>query len=57
VTWPTKKGGAVVDWSRDATDAYVIARAAQVNGPIQPPAKKLKKAAKPTVAAGGTVSP
>lgn len=57
VTWPTKKGGAAVDWSRDATDAYVIARAAQVNGPIQPPAKKPKKAAKPTVAAGGTVSP
>lgn len=43
VTWPTKKGGAAVDWSRDATDAYVIARAAQVNGPIQSSVKKPKK--------------
>ena len=28
VVWPTKKSGAPADWSRDATDAYVIARAA-----------------------------
>lgn len=28
VVWPTKKNGESVDWSRDATDAYVIARAA-----------------------------
>lgn len=27
VQWPTKKNGEPVDWSRDATDAYVIARA------------------------------
>lgn len=30
VKWPTKKNGASVDWSRDATDAYVIARAASL---------------------------
>lgn len=28
VAWPKKKNGEPVDWSRDATDAYVIARAA-----------------------------
>lgn len=28
VEWPKKKSGVPVDWSRDATDAYVIARAA-----------------------------
>jgi hypothetical protein len=28
VVWPKKKNGEPVDWSRDATDAYVIARAA-----------------------------
>jgi len=28
VEWPKKKNGEPVDWSRDATDAYVIARAA-----------------------------
>lgn len=27
ITWPKKKNGNDVDWSRDATDAYVIARA------------------------------
>lgn len=45
-TWPLKKNGAAVDWSRDATDAYVIARSAAVNGPIVPvkKAKKSKKA-------------
>jgi len=43
VTWPTKKNGAIVDWSRDACDAYVIARAAMVNGPFVPPVKKNKK--------------
>jgi hypothetical protein len=26
VNWPTKKNGQPVDWSRDATDAYVIAK-------------------------------
>jgi len=26
ITWPTKKNGDAVDWSRDATDAYVVAR-------------------------------
>jgi hypothetical protein len=43
--WPTKKSGKVVDWSRDATDAYVIARAASVNGPIVV-VKKPKKSKK-----------
>ena len=28
IVWPLKKNGKVVDWSRDATDAYVIAKAA-----------------------------
>lgn len=27
IIWPQKKNGAPVDWSRDATDAYVISRA------------------------------
>lgn len=27
IVWPTKKNGNVVDWSRDATDAFVIAKA------------------------------
>lgn len=30
VAWPLKKSGKVVDWSRDATDAYVVARAAHL---------------------------
>lgn len=30
VQWPLKKSGKIVDWSRDATDAYVIARASQL---------------------------
>jgi hypothetical protein len=47
VAWPLKKNGKEEDWSRDATDAYVIARAAQVNGVIQAPAKKPKKSPKP----------
>ena len=55
--WPVKKGGKLVDWSRDATDAYVIAKAASISGIIQPAAKKPKKVAKPTAVAGGTVSP
>lgn len=34
--WPKKKDGTTpVDWSRDATDAYVIARAAAIDGPPQ----------------------
>ena len=51
--WPQKKSGNVVDWSRDATDAYVIARAAAVDGVIVP-VKKMKKAPKPP---GGCVFP
>jgi hypothetical protein len=35
VQWPLKKSGAPVDWSRDATDSYVIARAAMVEGPVK----------------------
>lgn len=30
VDWPKKKNGEAVDWSRDATDAYVIARASSL---------------------------
>ena len=30
VVWPTKKNGKLVDWSRDATDSYCIARAAMI---------------------------
>ncbi len=30
ITWPKKKNGSDVDWSRDAVDAYVIARAASL---------------------------
>ncbi len=41
VTWPTKKSGQVVDWSRDACDAYVIARAAAIEGVV--PARDAKK--------------
>ena len=48
VIWPIKKSGNVVDWSRDACDAYVIARSAQINGPFQLIAKKPKKKPKPT---------
>jgi hypothetical protein len=44
VQWPLKKSGNIVDWSRDACDAYVIARAAALNGPVQPPVKKSRKA-------------
>jgi len=32
VSWPTKRSGRIVDWSRDACDAYVIARAAALAG-------------------------
>lgn len=46
IEWPLKKSGKMVDWSRDACDAYVIARAAAVNGPVQPPAKKPRKSKK-----------
>jgi hypothetical protein len=31
VAWPLKKNGKVVDWAMDATDAYVVARAAQLS--------------------------
>jgi hypothetical protein len=30
VVWPLKKNGSPVDWSKDATDAYVIAKATTV---------------------------
>lgn len=43
VKWPTKKSGNVVDWSRDACDAYVIARSAAINGKFVPAPKKLRK--------------
>lgn len=46
VHWPTTKTGKVVGWSRDATDAYVIARAAAVEGVIEPAAKPAKKSKK-----------
>ena len=45
VSWPLTKTGKTEPWSRDATDAYVIARAATVEGPIQP-MKKVKKSKK-----------
>lgn len=35
VQWPLKKNGEAVDWSRDATDAYVIARAASIQGQLK----------------------
>lgn len=43
IVWPVKKSGKTVDWSRDACDAYVIAQAAAINGPVLPPTKKVKK--------------
>jgi hypothetical protein len=43
VVWDRKKNGAEVDWSRDATDAYVIARAAVVQGTASVPAPKVRK--------------
>lgn len=42
VKWPLTKNGKVVPWSRDTCDAYVIARAAAVSGPIVPVVKKRK---------------
>jgi hypothetical protein len=35
VQWPLKKNGSAVDWSRDATDSYVIARAVMISGPLK----------------------
>ena len=35
IQWPTKKNGQAADWSRDATDAYVIAKAAVVQGQMK----------------------
>ena len=51
VMWPLKKNGKQVDWSRDACDAYVIARAAQVAGPIvvEKNVKKIKKSKAQTI--------
>ncbi len=48
VQWPITKTGKVVPWSRDACDAYVIARAASVAGVVAPTKKprKSKKADK-----------
>lgn len=46
VQWPLKKSGKMVDWSRDACDAYVIARAASINGPVESPVKKQRKSKK-----------
>lgn len=46
VQWPNTKTGKVVPWSRDACDAYVIARSAAINGPVQPTVKKPKKSKK-----------
>lgn len=34
ITWPLKKSGKMVEWSRDACDAYVIAQAASIEGII-----------------------
>lgn len=51
VVWPTKKSGSIVDWSRDACDAYVIARAATVAGiPASDPGArgKAKKSKRPS---------
>jgi len=45
VQWPAKKNGQAADWSRDATDAYVIAKAAALEGPIVP-VKKARKSKK-----------
>lgn len=45
VQFPAKKNGQAVDWSRDATDAYVIAKAAAIEGVIVP-VKKTKKSKK-----------
>jgi len=44
VQWPTKKNGKIVDWSRDACDAYVIARAATLQPP--PPVQSVRKSKK-----------
>ncbi len=52
VIWPIKKNGSAVDWSRDACDAYVIARSAAISGPISPPAKK-SRPKKPSKPSGG----
>lgn len=57
ITWPQTRTGKMVNWAYDAIDAYVIARAAQLSGPIQTPVKKVKKVAKPKMAKGVTVSP
>jgi len=45
VKWPLKKNGQPVDWAKDATDAYVIAKAAAIEGVIIP-VKKSKKSKK-----------
>ena len=35
VQWPTKKNGDPADWSRDATDAYVTARAVSIQDQLK----------------------
>lgn len=35
ISWPLKKNGQAVEWSRDATDAYVIAKAAFLENKIK----------------------
>lgn len=47
VQWPLTRTGKVVPWSRDANDAYVIARAAAINGPVVPVVKRPKRPKKP----------
>lgn len=44
--WPRKKDGSFVDWSRDATDAYVIAKAALLEGVQEQPPRLTKKSRK-----------
>jgi len=44
VVWPLKKSGKQEEWSRDATDAYCIARAAAIEGVAVPQTKKKKRA-------------
>lgn len=44
--WPIKKNGKEIEWSRDATDAYCIAKAGLINGPVVA-VKKHKQAKKP----------
>ncbi len=31
IQWPLKKSGKIVDWSRDATDSYCVAKASSIS--------------------------